>query len=472
MTIHKGNNMKINKVLKVAIYLFAMGFVFLAVACATTRDSEKISDSGFEYYELKNGIPLIIKTNVASNMVALQISVAGGPALMIPKQSGLEESLFKMMAMGSENYDYQTVQQTLYEKVAQFSSTANTLGSTLSITTIDYYFEDLLPIFIDGFLHPAFGEAEFTTLMAGVAQSLSRKQEDPDTLLLDTIKKTRYKNHPYETDTSVILESYNSITIDAMKEHLTAVLNAERIALIAVGNFDGKDLVQKLNSTLGELPSSPFDTPAIPLANHGGAPIIQKVDGAKGTGYVAYSTPAPLSGTTDEMAVQLATMIYNEILFNLVREQYGATYSIASAYRYSKAPYILMRAYKVSDLKNIKMRIEEAEAFMAEGKIVSGKNAQTGEFEFSTIDERLEGYKNTFINQQFYAAQTNSAIASKIREGLLLYENPESYLEITEKIHAVTADDIIRAFNTYFMSDKKQWFAVVGPDEEILLNLD
>lgn len=464
--------MKTHTVYKITACFFAGLLILLTTACATSDIAQKADNSGFEYYELKNGIPLIVKQNTASSILSLQITVKGGSALMTPEESGLEGSLFSMMTMGSENYDYASVQQILYEKQAGFYSGADKLGSALGLVTIDYYFDDLLPLLIDGFLHPAFGEEEYTTLMTSIAQSLQAKQEDPYTLLFETIAKTRYKNHPYETDTSATPESYENITIPAMQAHLNLVLNAERIAVIAVGNFDGKDLVKKLNATLGELPSAPFDVPLIPPASEGGEPIVLGVEAAKGSGYLASTVPAPLPGTPDEIAAHLAAQIYREILFNLVREQYGATYSIGTSYVSSKAPYIVVNAYKVSDSENIVSRINEAQSLMTEGKIISGKNDETGEYEYTTIEERLEGFKNALINSQFYSSQTNAAIAGKIQGGLLMFDDAENYLEFTDRVHAVTAADIQRVFNTYWLSDEKQWFAVTGPGEEDLLKFE
>ncbi|MFI3258070.1 MAG: pitrilysin family protein, partial [Spirochaetales bacterium] len=443
-----------------------IGLLF-TLSCASFN-TDYNSDNEFEYYELDNGIPLIVKKNTASQILSLQINVQGGVALMQPQDSGLESALFEMMTMGSKNYSYQNLKEILYNTQSSFYAGSNQLGSTLGLTVIDYYFDDLLPVFIDGFLNPAFTQEEYTTLMTVTAQSLQYQQQDPNTLLRQTVRDTRYKGQPYETQATVTAESFPNITTEAMQNHLPLMHNAERITIVAVGDFDVNHLYEELNNTIGQLSAQAFDMPTIPPATQGGNPIVIGLEAAKGSGYVASTVPAPLPGTQDEIAARIAASMYSELLFNLVREQYGVTYSIGSSYAYSKAPYIMTVAYKVSDLQNIVQRIDEAQDYMAQGTLISGKNEITGDYEFSAIEERLEGYKNTLINSQFYSAQTNAAVSANIISSLLMFGNPEEYLNFTDRVHAVSADDVQRVFNTYWLSDEKQWFAVTGIGEENL----
>ncbi len=437
----------------------------VALLFASCQSIPQNNSSNFEYYELENGIPLIVYKTDSSKIVSLQINVHGGTAFLEPEYSGLESALFNMMTMGSELYTPDMIRSSLYSTQGSIYASSNQLGSTLGLVSIDYYFDDLLSIFIDGFLNPSFPEDEYTTYMTSTAQGLQYRMQNPNNLLTENIVLERYKNHPYETSSRVTNESINNITIEAMKEHLQVVHNAERLTITAVGNFSGRDLVSKLNDTIGSLQTNSFSPIDVPLLIHGGEPIIQGVQGAQGSGYVAYTVSAPVPGSEEEMANAIATDIYSELLFNLVREHYGSTYSIGATYVYSKAPYNMVRAYQVSDLENISTYILEAENLLKEDKLISGKD-EDGEFTYSTIEERLEGYKNTLINSQYYSSQTNSAVAAQISTSLLLYNNAEAHLDFTERVRKVSAEDVKRVFNDYWVEGEKQWFAVTGIGEE------
>ncbi len=444
------------------ILLLAILSIFI-LSCASLPTKSK---SSFEYYELANGIPLILNKNDSNQIVSLQISVKGGTSLLSSEYSGLEGSLFQMMTLGSKNFPYEEIQKTLYKTQGSIYASSNQLGSILGLVSIDYYFEELLSIFLDGFLNPSFESQEYTTLMTSISQSLQYRREDPNTLLTESITEERYKNHPYETSSNVTVDSLSNITIENMKAHLDEVHDASKIAIIAVGNFNGSDLVRKLNTTLGLIESEENIYPIIPPATIGGETKLIELESAQGSGYVAYTVPGPNPGTKDEIAVRIAADIFSEILFNLVREHYGATYSIGSSYTYSKAPYITTRAFKVSDLEHISSYINEAEKLMYSNNLISGKDDRTGEFIYDTIEDRLEGYKNTLINSQFYSSQTNASISNQIVSSLLMFENAETYLNFTERVRSVDSQDVKDAFSTYWIGGEKQWFVVTGIGEK------
>ncbi len=446
--------------------------LLIVVVLASCASLPERNGTTFEYYELENGIPVIVNKTDSSQILSMQISVKGGSALLTPEYSGIESSLFEMMTLGSDAYPYSEIQKILYNTQGNIYSSSNQLGSTLGLVSIDYYFDELLPVFIDGFLHPAFADQEYTTLMTGISQSLQYKAEDPNTVLTESIINARYEGHPYEASSSVTKDSVKNISIANMKNHLTKVHNATRLTIIVVGNIDGSELVNTLNTTIGQLGKSEVPLPTIPPAKMDGETIVKEIESAEGSGYVAYTVPAPLPGSEDEIAFRIASDIYSETLFNVVREHYGATYSIGASYTYSKAPFGSVRAYKVSDLENIATYIAEAEKLVAENKLISGKDESTQEFMYDTIDNRLEGYKNTLINSQYYSSQTNGANSTQIVSSLLMFGNPEQYLSFTNRVRNVSEDSVKKAFETYWVNGQKQWFAVTGVGEKELFILD
>ncbi len=449
-----------NKLIKRA-FILLLFFIFIStiISCATLF--KKNGANTFEYYTLTNGIPLIVYQNNTSNVSSLQIVVEGGSALLEPEYSGLENSVFEMLSSGSKHYSAEYIKQILYDTQGSMFSSSNEIASVLGLVSIDYYFDSLLPILIDSFLNPIFTASEFETHMRILSQELQYSLNDPNAFLNKTVLEERYSNHPFETRPNVTQESLKNITVVKMKEHLIKIHNASKITIVAVGDLDGEKLVSVLNKEIGQLEKKEYNPIKIPPASTGGQAIIKELEGAQDSGYVTYTVPAPKPGGNDEIAMRLASDIYSEILFNVVREQYGATYSIASSYSNSLAPYVTVKAYKVSDLENLSTYILEAESLMKRNTIISGKNTHTNEFEYTTIEERLEGYKNSLINTQFNTSQTNAGISAMIINSLLMYDDPEYYLNFTARVQQTSAQDVKNAFNTYFLSEK-QWFAITG----------
>ncbi|OJF77164.1 MAG: hypothetical protein BKP49_03245 [Treponema sp. CETP13] len=449
---------------------FSIVLLFITIlfgSCVSAKDTVENAQVEVKYYTLDNGIPVIFEKNASNKVLSLNITVAGGTPLLEPEQAGLEDALFSMMTNGSEKYDYKTLSQLEYEKQFSLTSSAGRSGSTLSLNCIDYYFDDIFPVFVDGFLHPTFVEREFNSLMQGYSQSLQQKETDPSSVLLKSIQETLYKNHPYETTSEPTKNSLDSITVKEMKDWHAKILDSSRIFITVVGNYDSKKLVQKLNIAFGSIPSAKnsFVPSNIPELKIGGNPIIIENEIAAGSGYMACVLPAPNYDSKDLYANILAGNMYKDILFNIVREKNGACYSIGSGAMSGKAAYNMLYAIKVSDLENITTWINESEELLRSGMLIDSKDPKTGEYEYSTIEDRIEEYKNSYINSLFSVSETNQGLASLLIGNKLLYNNPERYLTVVNKIRNVTSADIKKCIDKYWTSDTKQWFVVTGAED-------
>src|SRR5574344_1636553 len=399
--------------------------------------------------KLSNDIPVYIQQNKSNKILALYIvvqisaqsSAQNGTVLLTPEKSGLENALFSMMTRGSDTYPYAKIQSLEYSTKASISPGTLDEGSILGLSCIDYYFDTMFPVLVDGFMHPAFGTTEYNTLMNEYSQRLQTIQNDPNSLLQYNAEKVVYKGHPYETSTG--------------------------ITVVAVGNFDEKELLQKLNATLGTIAASPkkYIPAQVPPVTVGGAPIVYTHPAAEGTGFLAQVFTSPSVQSADYVPSCIASNMYSELLYNIVREKYGACYTPSSAVMSSEAPVGMIYIYKASDIEHLKSYVKEAQQLMEQGKLISGKN-EDGTYSFTTIDDRLEGYLNSYLNEKYESMQTNGGVAGKIAGSILQLGDPQQYLSLMDAAKKVTAEDIARVFKTYWCTENVQWFAVVGPDDK------
>lgn len=456
--------------------IFATCIAMLFTACVSTKNATGTEKSQvqIEQYTLDNGIPVFIEQNTANHVLTLNLTVEGGTTLLTPDQSGLENALFAMMTAGSEKYDYDTLTQLCYETQSGVSSSSGKMSSSVSLNCIDYYFDKMYPAFVDAFLHPSFAQREYETIMQGYEQSLQQSENDPSSILEEKVESVLCKDHPYQTSPNPTRESINNITIAAMKAQQLKILDSSRIFITAVGNYDSKKLVAKLNAAFGSIPAAktPYTPVSIPPLNIGGDPVILENEIVAGSGYMTCILPAPTCFSEDVFANDLAADIYSDILFNIVREKHGACYSVGCTESVSKASCNMLYAIKVSDLENICKWFNEAQDLLIADKLIDSKDPKTGEYIYSTIEERIEEYKNSYINSLFSVAETNQGIASMLIGNKVTYNQPGRYLTLVDQIRAVTADDVKRCIDKYWTSDTKQWFIITGHDDVQRVNIE
>ena len=420
--------------------------------------------SSFEVMYLENGIPLIVKQNENQQVVSLSIMIEGGNALLDPSQSGIENMTLSMMTRGSSGYTYEEIQKQLYFTKGSISGYTANGYSYFSLNCINHHFSNLFSIFADAFLNPSFTEKEFGNVKNENIQTLQSIMNDPFSLAQYSAERTVYKNHPFETDIRPTYETIQTVSLDQISDFHKTLLNSKRITIVAAGNFDPEYLKKRLNAAFFVLPSQDYVTPLIPQVTISGDPVIMSHPSAAGTGFLVKTYPFPQFNDLDYMPSLLACTIYSETLFNIVREKYGACYSIGNTPVLSKAPYMMLYVNSASDIENMPSYINEAQSLMSEGKVIDSKNPETNEFTYLTLEETLEGYKNSLINSLFSAYITSSGEVTQIMGSLHLTGEKEAYLKLLKRIEDVSADDIRRVFNSYWINSSGQWFIVTGPE--------
>ena len=451
------------------IFLGALLCSALVLSCASVKTSgaaSRVSETCVRELRLANGIPLYVRKNTANRKCSLSVIVKGGTAYLTPETSGLEKALFDMMTRGSERYGYDALRTLSYEMDFAIVPQVSREGAVLSMSCIDYYFDRVLPIFADAFLHPAYDPQQYKNLMTDYAQELQRYESDPESMLAYEMTRTIFKDHPYAVSSSIKPESIGSITLEAMRRLHERDTDARRIMIVAVGNYDERKLVKKLDAAFGSIRAQSYElrTVDVPSLTVAGEPVVIESKAASGTGYLEKVMRGPSLFDGDMLAASLAASMYSHVLFNVVREKYGACYSPSASVTPMRAGLANVYIFKASDLANVVRYEKEAEAIFASGKVIDGKN-EDGSYVFSSVEERLRGYKNQYVNSFYGSSVTNGAVASRLAYSLLMFGDPCAYDEKIAEIEQVSSDDVLRAFRKYWVSGGARWFCVVGPDD-------
>ena len=417
--------------------------------------------------ELSNKIPVYVKQIPGSQISSVYIVVNGGTEYLTPETSGLENALFSMMVMGSEKYNYYDLQNFVFNTQSSFMPSSSRDGSVLGMVSLDYYFEETFDRFIDGFLNPAFAEKEYNNLITKYQQDLQSMLNNPSSMGFYYGEMVVYQNHPYSTSSSVLPESIDNITVSAMKNLHSQILDSRRISVVAVGSIDLQKLLVQLETTLGQIKQQnyPLKNQKIPEVTISGENLVTVHQAAKESAYILRIFPSPAVTDEDYVTARVVCDVFSDILYNVVREKYGVCYTPGTDILSSDAPFGFEYLYRTSNLKDFAKYMDVARKIMLEGKIVSGVNDK-GEFSYKNLNENLEGYINSYINKKYSSQGTVSGIAGRMCASLLQFGDIYSADLLTEKVKQVTVEKVIEIFKKYWLDENYVWIAVVGPDEE------
>lgn len=412
---------------------------------------------------LSNGIPVYMKVQSANRVFHVALTLSGGSLVTPPEEAGWEKIALATMARSSQRYPYEQAASILDRTSSSIRASAQFEYSTFSLTTLDKYRDELLPLWGDMLTAPSFAQSDFDKAKEDATLALQSMDQDPWSATQKLMNLTYFKDHPYGVNPEGSETSIGPmVSADATrwyKDHFSA----DRIFVVAVGDFNPVDLAKSLESLLGGIPNvklGPVPKPAAFPAGPSGTIVTQGHDQSKGSIYLRGDFAAPAPGSPDYFATALAARLFSDLLFSVVRDKYGAVYTPSAMIRSFEANYGSIMIYKTSAPDTIKKYIDEAARYLSAGRVVSVDPARTGADGYMSITDAIDTYKQLYINEYFEAVRSNAAIASLMIRSVLQTGDPSDWLKDQRRIDAIDVGSVRKAFETYIMNGALTWVAV------------
>ncbi len=243
------------------------------------------------------------------------------------------------------------------------------------------------------------------------------------------------------------------------------ILNAGNIFVFASGNVSSSKLVSLLNKTLGQLKADKgelYRPHAVEPVKVGNQNKVLSHPHAQGTGFAERVFAGPTADSEDYIPAVIASSIYSDILFNVVRERHGACYTPSSAMQLSRAPMGGEYIFKLSDPKFVSY-VNEARDYLASGKIITSVG-ENGSYVVSDVKDELESYRNSYIVSTYSGQRTAAAVAGQLVYNLLSYDDMFFSDKLNAKVLELDAATVVSVFKKYWCDAKSQWWVMAGPD--------
>lgn len=454
------------------------------LAAASQRPYVKENLASFRSFALSNGIPVVVKLNAANRIYNLRLVLRGGAGLTPPDQAGVEDLMLQTMARGSRAYPYEKLTAILDATSSGMGAESSFDASSYSLNTLDKYFETVFPVWAATVADPAFAEADFRQVKENALKALEAHDQDPWSKLSREVNRRFFGDHPYGVPFDGSLETVGRLDLAAVKARYQSHFGADRMLVVAVGNFDLAKLRAELEASLGKLPAKKIALPAVgPIKGGTAAPGgLFKVEypPAQGIAYLRGDFAGPAPADPDWMAAQIGMKMYSDLLFAVVRTKYSAVYSPGAYLRGNRANYGSVTLFKTKEPDKIKAYADEALRPLLDGQCLAsggassggehGQGGKAGEFKLESLDQGLPSYQAQFVNDLYESQQTNAGIAAAIQSSLLNFGDYRYYLLNQDLIKAVKPDQVKRIM-TELLTKRKLTWGVLG-SAEVLQKVD
>ena len=411
-----------------------------------------------ESFQLKNGLKVMVVENHKLPRVSFTLTLDNAPYAEGAKK-GVSDLTSSLIGNGTKK-----ISKTAFNEEIDFmGASVNFSSNGASANALSKYAARVLELMADGALNPNFTQEEFDKEKAKIIEGLKASEKSvPDVAARVNDLLTFGKEHPngeYVSEATI-----KNVTLADVQANYNSYFVPENAYLIIVGDVkfaETKKAVEKLFGSWKKA-SAPVQTYAEP--KDVAFSQINFVDMPNAVqSEVAVVNLVNLKMTDPDyfpalVANQILGGDFNSYLNMNLREAHGWTYGARSSIRGEKR---ITKFEASTQVRNAVTDSTVVEIFKEYKKIRTEK----------VTDEMLASVKAGYIGRfvmQIEKPQTIAGYALRIQTQNLPADFYENYIK---NINAVTADDVLRVANKYFLADNSR-ILIVGKGADVVPALE
>ncbi|CAH0337068.1 hypothetical protein FVB9288_02808 [Flavobacterium sp. CECT 9288] len=409
-------------------------------------------------FELKNGLKVMVVENHKLPRVSFSLSLDNDPYTEGDKK-GVSDMTSALIGSGTTK-----ISKTAFNEEVDFlGANINFSSNGASASSLSKYAGRVLELMADGALNPVFTQEEFDKEKAKFIEGLKANEKSVSAVAGRVVNVLTYgKNHPageFVSETTL-----KNVTLEDVKTNYNTYFVPSNAYLIIVGDVkfsETKKMVEKFfgNWKKAIAPSISYTDPKdVPQTQINFIDMPNAVQSE-----VAVVNISKLKMTDpDYFAVLIANQIlggdFNSYINMNLREAHGWTYGARSSIYGDKKVGTFNASTQV---RNAVTDSTVVEIFKELKKIRTEKVSE------EMLASVKAGYIGRFV-MQIEKPQTVAGYALRIQSQGLPADFYENYIK---NISAVTADDVLRVANKYFLADNSR-IVIVGKAADVAAGLE
>ncbi|MGB0368113.1 MAG: M16 family metallopeptidase [Flavobacteriales bacterium] len=403
----------------------------------------------YEKYELDNGLQIIIHEDHSDPIVHVDVTYHVGSAREEPFRSGFAHFFEHMMFQGSDNVADEEHFKTVSESGGTLNGTTNKDRTNYFETLPSNQLERALWLEADrmGFLLDAVTQEKFEVQRATVKNERGQSYDNrPYGLVGEKVMQAQYpQDHPYHWPTIGYLEDLDVADVDDLKRFFLRWYGPNNAALTVAGDVNPSEVLELVKKYYGSIPRGAEvenqkvervvldEDRYISYADQIRFPLLQF---SYPTVPNFHADEAPLDVLSDILGGSENSLFYKNFQKNQTAIQASVFHpcqELAGQFQLTVLPY---------PGKTLTEMEEKIRATLIE-------------FEERGVNEDdLKRFKSSFESQMISGLETVSGKASQLASYQFMHGNPNYAGKDLQRYLDVTAEDVMRVYNTYIKDQK------------------
>lgn len=413
---------------------------------------------------MPSGLRLIAMEYHKLPLVYLDVVIGSGAARDPAGKEGVASLTAHLLRKGAAGRSAQEIARSVDFAGGSLSAAAERDGSRV---TAEFLVKDLdlaLTLLTDVLMRPTLADQETERLKGEIIGELMALRENPGPLASRRIMEVLYRDHPYGHAAPGSESTVASLSAEDPRRYHAAHYVPENSFVVAVGDFDAGDMLDRLEASFSTWPSSGWVAPEpVPGPSAPEGRLVYLVDKPDATqsqiriGGIGIRRTDP-----DHVPVQVANTIlgggFTSRLVQEIRVKRGLSYGASSRFypMRREGPFIIGTFSKnETTIDAVRVSLDVLGTFRKDGAT------------FEELDKALRYMKGTFALEH----QSPESLADALTD-IAFHGLPEDYYDgYLDRIDAVGLDDVARAAREKFPFERAV-VLVLGRAESILKDLE
>lgn len=411
-----------------------------------------------QHLKLSNGLPVVLMEKHELPLVEIELIIRAGAVNDPPELDGRANLTASMMEDGAGSRDALRLSDAIDFLGADISAFGSVHTSGVSLHSPLSKLDPALALFADIALRPTFPGEELDRERKERLTTLAQWHDEPPTVASVLFNSVLYgQRNPYGLPLLGSEQTLRSLNVEALKQFHDRYFHPGNGSLVVVGDVTAESLLPKLEAVFGSWKAGTSEGQTVPAAEQpdGRSVYLADMPGAAQS-EIRIGRIGVDRLTEDYFPILVMNTIlggsFTSRLNHNLREEKGYTYGAASSFDFRPFPGpFSARAAVQTDVTD-----KALAEFMKELNGI--RQPVTGE-ELS----RAKNYLTLRYPENF---ETVSQIAGQL-VNLVLYRLPDDYFDkYSERIRAVTVEDVQRVAQKYIVPEKMA-IVIVGDRKKI-----
>lgn len=431
-----------------------------AVKAAALRSAEEQKkffeaekDEAATRVRLDNGMTVIVKEVHTNPTVAFYAAFPGGLRFETPKMNGIGNFTAGMLTRGTKTRTREELSTEVQETAGSISGFSGWNSTGVSASFLSRYFDKGLGLFADVIMNADFPEEEIERLRPDIIAAIKRREDNLPSHTFRLLLDAMYDTHPYGMPVSGTEESIVKLKRKDLVRHYNRHFTPERMVLTIIGDVDTEHAVGKIKERFEGFKKGSSRLPSPPKEKRRTGIRTTGDEKDKAQTNIALGFPGTTIGSEDSYPL----MVLSEVLsgqggrlFINLRDKRSLAYSVSSFVKVGVDPGIL--------------GLYIASAPEKKDEAIAGLVEELKEIKTNPVTpEELRRAKNSIIGSYEIGLQTPGSQAADMTNHELYGLGYDFQKKYTEKIEAVTAEDVLSVAGKY-IDLGAYTLSVVGPN--------